>query len=146
MKHSGCILAFTAQRNAELIKAYKRAISSVDYIDLAKVSEIVVNTPCSRFWVSEERVVTVLSQVRRGMPVLDSMRPMKREMFEEISRRVKVLMEKNTRMSLDEAVMRAINSPAPKFYMVPRYAMEIIYRVRNGYYEKNNRYSRRPQE
>ena len=38
-----------------------------------------------------------------------------------------------------ELVLKAVNSPAPKFYMTPRSAMETIYKIKKGFYEKQNR-------
>ena len=37
---------------------------------------------------------------------------------------------------LSELVMDVVNSPAPKFYMRPRCAMEIIYKIKKGHYRK----------
>lgn len=140
MKHQGCILEFTEQRNNELLRAYRKALSGKSFIDIGEISEIIVNSPCSRFWVSEERAMMVISAINRDIPILDTMRPLKREMFEELHTRVMEMKRKSPKMSMPEIVMAVVNSPAPKFYMRPRCAMEIIYKIKNGYYENIKRF------
>lgn len=142
MKYQGCILAFTHQRNNELIRAFRKAIDGRTFIDIAEVSEVVVNTPCSRFWVSEERATVVVAAIIKGKPVLESMRPTKREMFLEIYNRVIALKNSRPNTPLFDLVMDVVNSPAPKFYMRPRCAMEIIYKIKKGFYEKHKRNNR----
>ncbi|MBO4785730.1 MAG: hypothetical protein J5510_01535, partial [Prevotella sp.] len=130
MKYHGCILEFTDQRNEELMRAFRMAIDKSDFIDIAEISEMVVNTPCSRFWVSEERAMVVVAAMLKGKPVLNFMRQTKREMFKEIFARVITLRKEHPKAKLFELVMKVVNSPAPKFYMRPRCAMEIIYKIK----------------
>lgn len=139
MKHRGCILHFTHQRNDELIKAYRKAISSRKHIDISVVSEIVVNSPCSRFWVSEERALTVISAMMKDASVIDSMRPLKREMYKDIFDIVTQLRKEHPDMQLFDIVILAVNTPTKKFYIKPRCAMEIIYKIKKGHYDKNRR-------
>lgn len=136
MKYHGCILEFTDQRNKELMRAFKEVIQEEDFIDINKVSEKLVNKPCSRFWVSEERAMVVMNALFKGRPVLNAMRPTKREMFKEIYHRVIALRKQRPHYSLFELVMHVVNSPAPKFYMLPRSAMATIYKIKNGFYNK----------
>lgn len=131
MKYNGCILEFTHRRNAELMKAFRNALARQRFIDINQVSEEVVNTPCSRFWVSEERAFAVISALLKGKKhILNDMRPTKREMFQEICRRVETMQMQQTKATLFELVTKAVNSKAPKFYMKPRCAMEIIYKIK----------------
>ena len=139
MKYHGCILEFTDDRNKELLRAFREAISKSDFIDITEISEIIVNMPCSRFWVSEERAMVVVAAMLKGKPVLNAMRSTKREMFQEIYNRVIELRKTLPNASLFELVMKVVNSPAPKFYMRPRCAMELIYKIKKGFYEKQYR-------
>lgn len=132
MKHAGCILAFTRQRNKELMHAFRHALSKCSFIDIPEVSKIMVNTPCSRFWVSEERAFIVVSDLLKGRPVLETMRPMKREMFQEIFDRVVLLQKQMPDASLSVLVFEVVNSPAPKFYLEPASAMEYIYKMKKN--------------
>lgn len=139
MKYYGCILEFTDQRNAELMRAFSQTIAQCDFIDITKVSEEMVNLPCSRFWVSEERAFAVCAALIKGKPILRSMRATKREMFQEIYNRVMALKNEHPSKTLFEIVIKVVNSPAPKFYMRPRCAMAIIYKIKKGFYERQYR-------
>lgn len=140
MKYHGCILEFTDERNDELMRAFREAINKRTFIDITEISEEVVNMPCSRFWVTEERAMVVVAALIKGKPVLDAMRPTKREMFQEIYNRVLALQKQFPKAStMFELVLKAVNSPAPKFYMTPRSAMETIYKIKKGFYEKQER-------
>ncbi len=136
MKSFGSVLAFTRKRNAALLKAYREQITSTGYIRLSEIGERIVNSPSPRFWVSEERAAVVVSAIMRGKPVLDSMRPSKREMFEEIHRRVVALKEAHPDWQLCQLVSEVVNSPAPKFYMEASFDLERLFKIRNGWYDK----------
>lgn len=134
MKQPGSILAFTRQRNAALLCAFRRIASADPVIRLDDVAEKVVNSPSPRFWVSEERAAAVISAMMRGIPVLDSMRPSKREMFTEIYRRVLLLRSTRPESCLLHLVIEVVNSPAPKFYMKASSAIERLFKIRKMQY------------
>lgn len=137
MKYHGCILEFTEERNKELMRAFRLAIEKQEHINIADISETIVNTPCSRFWVSEERAMVVVAALIKGKPVLEAMRPTKQEMFKEIYRRVLKTQQQQPELTLFQTIIKVVNSPAPKFYMKPRCAMEIIYKIKKGHYNKH---------
>lgn len=137
MKSYGSVLAFTRERNAALLKVYRQHINSCSHIKLSEIGELIVNSPAPRFWVSEERAAAVVSAIMRGKPVLDTMRPTKREMFYEIYCRVVALKELHPDWHLCELVFNVVNSPAPKFYMEVSSAIERIFKIRNGWYDRN---------
>lgn len=119
--------------------AFRETIAKSEYIDITEISEIIVNMPCSRFWVSEERALTIVAALLKGKNILHTMRPSKREMFTEIYNRVVVLKKHRPDAPLLDLVAKVVNSPAPKFYMKPRCAMEIIYKIKKGFYDKQKR-------
>lgn len=131
MKHKGCTLAFEKQRNAELLGAWHVALHKCGTVNVCNVASIAVNSECSRFWVSEERANIVCSEIkRRGKVCLLGMRSTKREMYEEIYRRACIEKERGNVELLSQAVARVIYKKAPKFYMKPRSALEIIYKLK----------------
>lgn len=136
MKTLGSILAFTRERNAALMKAYREQINAVNFVHLNEIGEKIVNSPSPRFWVSEERAAVVVSAIMRGKPVLATMRPSKREMFEEIHRRVVALKKIHPDWRLCQLVLAVVNSPAPKFYMEASSALQRLFQIRNGWYDK----------
>lgn len=135
MKSFGSILSFTRERNAALLKAYREHVASVDFVRLNDIGVKIVNSPSPRFWVSEERAAAVVSAMMRGKPVLETMRRTKREMFEEIYRRVMALKKEHPDWHLCQLTFEVVNSPAPKFYMEPSSALERLFKIRNGWYE-----------
>lgn len=139
MKSSGCILSFTCERNAALLKAYREHVGAAGFIRLDEIGEKIVNSPSPRFWVSEERAAAVVSAIMRGKPILETMRPTKREMFAEIHRRVVDLKKKHPDWNLCQLVSKVVNAPAPKFYMEVSSALERLFKIRNGWYDNKKR-------
>ena len=140
MKYYGSILDFNQERNQELMRVYQEELSKAGYIVMPKIFEQVANSPCSRFWVSEERAAIVISTLLAGK-VIPNMRKNKSEMFDEIFRRFLIAREQYPEKSIYALAIMVVNQPAPKFYMTPRTVGELIYRIKNGWYEKQfNRY------
>lgn len=122
------------------MRVYQEELSKAGYIVMPKIFEQVANSPCSRFWVSEERAAIVISTLLAGK-VIPNMRKNKREMFDEIFRRFLIVREQYPEKSIYALAIMVVNQPAPKFYMTPRTVGELIYRIKNGWYEKQfNRY------
>lgn len=136
MKSAGSVLAFTRERNAALLDAYRKHTAAAEFVILSEVAKKIVNSPSPRFWVSEERAAAVVSAIMRGKPILATMRRSKREMFEEIHRRVIALKKKHPDWRLCQLVFVVVNSSAPKFYMEASSALERLFKIRNGWYER----------
>ena len=141
MKHLGCILDFTHERNGDLMRAYRKKIEEANTIVMPVIFELVSQSPASRFWVSEERAAIVISAMAAGKP-MPRMRENKREMFEEIYRRFTILREQHPHKSVYELVSLIVNQPAPKFYLTARTVGEFIYRIKNGWDDKQYRKNR----
>lgn len=135
MKPYGSILEFTRERNADLMRAYRHQIRRARHIRMKDIGAAIVNMPAARFWVSEERATIVVSALLSGRDLPGNMRPTKCEMFSEIYHRVLRLRRERPKASVFDLVCEVVNSPAPKFYMLPRSAMDIIYKIKNGYYD-----------
>lgn len=135
MKYFGSILDFTKERNADLMRAFREQLALARFIVMPEIFEMVAESPASRFWVSEERATIVISAMIAGKP-MPRMRSMKREMFQEIYRRFIIERDKHPKKSVYELVSAIVNQPAPKFYLTPRTVGEFIYRIQNGWYEK----------
>lgn len=86
MKNFGSIMDFTAERNAELMKAYKQILRDYDFVVASDIFAKIAELPSPRFWVSEERAAIEVSRILRGKP-FSRMRENRREMFQEIFRR-----------------------------------------------------------
>lgn len=126
MKHKGCTMHFIRLRNLELLATYHKVLEQKEFIDITQVAEAIINSPASRFWVSEDRAFAIISAMTKGRPVLATMNPAKREMFQEIFNRVTRLSHQHPDAALSDLVFQVVNSPAPKFYYQPRTVIEYI--------------------
>lgn len=139
MKYFGSILEFTRQRNEDIMRVYREKLASATVIVMPVIFQLVADSPTARFWVSEERASIVISAMESGRQ-LSPMRPNKREMFDEIYRRYKLLRQQHPTKTTYELVSAVVNQPAPKFYLTPRTVGEFVYRIKNGWYD--NQYDR----
>jgi hypothetical protein len=98
----------------------------------------IVNMPASRFYVSETRAAIVISNMLHGCDI-SNMRPSKREMFEEIYRRVLALMAlpDYADVPIYQIVGEVIEQPAPKFYLSPVSARLYIKNARKEWHKRH---------
>lgn len=132
MKKRGSTSDFTGQRDRELYKAFVEELQTSRGIALRDMFARAASRPASRFWVSERRAADVISIMLRGAnpEMLEKMYPRRREMYEEILRRVRAKMAADPTMCMTHAVDEAVCEPAPSFYMTDESARCIIYRIR----------------
>lgn len=135
MKHPGSKSEFEQERNNELLKAYRQLVLECEYINHAAVFKLLVNQPSPRFWVTDERAAIVVGSMLRG-DTLERFNPNKREMFQEIYRRVVELKSKDSTLTTNRAAYIVVNQPAPKFYLSPGYAQLIILQAKKKCYEE----------
>lgn len=130
MKRKGAVMEYSKERVRDLMRAYDEYLSSCDYIRMPEVYRMVANMPASRFWVSEIRASLVVSAIMRKEADLDSMWPLRKEMYEEIYRRVLDLKTKQPNLSILELCTIVVSQPAPKFYLTAGSAKMIICKAR----------------
>lgn len=142
MKHAGSTFEYEQQRDESLLRAYRALLQNApDGMPQNDIFALTVQTPCERFWVSEERAVAVISRMAsRYHQTLRYMRPQKRRMYREIYRRVAVLMERDSRLSRREAVEEVVAGQAPEFYLTPGSAKVILCRMKKKrWYQERKR-------
>lgn len=138
MKNVGAIFEYEEERNKDLMRAYKEQLASHENKDLQSVLNRVVDMPSKRFWVSEERAAIVISEMMRGKG-LKVKGKVKREMYNEIYRRVVELKKSHSGMSVYDLTFMVVTGPAPKFYLTPGSAKVIIHKVKKQWYEERKR-------
>ena len=134
----GSTLEYTEERITALMEEYDRYIASCDYIRTSEVFDHIVNQPCRRFWVSNIRAAVVVARMLKGCKPRN-MRPSKKEMFQEIFRRVCKMKEEFPSMSLFQLVAEVVAQPAPKFYLTPSSAKIMVYKAKKEWYAKKKR-------
>lgn len=138
MKHFGSYFEYEQERNADLMRAYREDLETCKVIRLPEVWRRIANMPSARFWVSEERATVVVSKMLKG-ECPNNMRPLKKEMYLEICRRVKLLLDCQPDMSVFQCCVQVVNSPAPKFYMTPLSIRETIYKIKRQWYNERKK-------
>lgn len=121
------------EKEEDLMRAYREALGRVKYIRLKDVLEETVNSPSKRFWVSEERAVTIISRIKRG-DTLSDMRKNAHDMFMQINQNVIRIGKKYPNYPLYKIVSLAIEEPAPCFYMTAKSAKIIIHKIKKKCY------------
>lgn len=139
MKPHGSHFEYEDQRNDNLMTVYHKIIVEANYVRMPDIYEKVANSPSRRFWVSEERAAIVVSAMMRG-DKLKNMRPLKREMYNEIYNRAMSLREKHPSLPVSQLVAMVVEQPAPKFYLTPGSAKVLICKIRKQwYYQRTKR-------
>ncbi len=116
-------MEFTHERNMALLNVLHQHLTPGTNHGELTVSEIfrrVVSSPCSRFWVSEERASVVIGAMLHKGPekALESIKnPQRRAMFKEIYRRVRKLQQHQPGLTIYELVSDVVHTPAPCFYL-----------------------------
>lgn len=116
---------YHADRSRELLKVFNEELGVSEKDRMEDVLQRVVNHPSSRFWVSEERALRIVSSMCRR-PLPPKCHPLKREMFEEIHRRTMRLVRQHPDWSLKRCVYHVVNHEAPKFYLAVASAHSLI--------------------
>lgn len=92
--------------------------------------------PSRRFWVSDIRAALVISAMIRGETDLNTMWPLKKEMYEEIYSRVLTLQEEHPELTISELCAKVIVQPAPKFYLTPGSAKIMVCKARKQWIQE----------
>lgn len=138
MKKQGNVSDFLEDRDRDLHRSFMEVLRSSTDMPLREMFGAAAARPASRFWVSEGRAAIVISAMKRGM-VSERMFHKRREMFEEIYRRVELKMDADPNLCLTHAVNATIYETAPEFYLTPESARCIIYRMRSKRKRKNGK-------
>lgn len=131
MKKKGSKSDFIEQRDRELYAHFREVLRTARDVSLRDMLAMAASRPVSRFWVSEPRAAVVVGALLRGETgVLDTMYPKRREMYEEIFRRVCAMMEADPGLCMTHAVDAVVCSPAPESYLTAEGAKAIVNRMR----------------
>lgn len=135
MKHHGAVMEYAEERMQDLMRAYDEYISSCDYIRMPDVYTAIVNMEARRFWVSDIRATKVIYAMLRGVTI-KGMRPLKREMFEEILRRVLAMRKARPELTVRACCCIVVTGPAPKFYLTPGSAKIMVCKARKKWVQE----------
>ena len=118
-KYNGSKLECSEERINALMVEYDRCIMSCSVVRRHEIFKKIVNSPCSRFWVSGFRAAVVMAGIMRGD-----------------DRRVLELQKRHPDYSLYRLACLAVLQPAPKFYMSPSSAKIMFYKAKKEWYRR----------
>lgn len=134
------MLTLIEKRNRDFIDASRKVIAAMKANGerhLMTFTEIAIRTaayPAPCYYVSHEYALRVLRVMRHGR--LTFRRDRRREMFEELDRKVRQLQDK-TGMSLNYALWNVLeHSSASSFFINPSTAVRLMQYVQNPKYKK----------
>ena len=123
-------MEYSKERSEDLMRAYDEYIASCKFIKMADVYTHIVDMPSKRFWVSDIRAALVVSAMMRGAIKFDSMCPTRKEMYQEIYKRVIKLRMIHPRKTILELTSMVVTQPAPKFYLASGSAKIMVCKAR----------------
>lgn len=128
MKHKGSTFPYKSERDAELMRVFRKEMLSRCHTTVKDVFRTVADSPCSRLWITEERAAEVIKAMMAGR--LRCISRFKNEMYAELYARFIRMKEENPYIPFSKLVFVAVNSPAPKFYLSPSQVRLIISSIR----------------
>lgn len=136
-------MEYSQERSDDLMRVYDEYLASCRYISMPDVYNAIVNMPSRRFWVSDIRAALVVSAMIRGEARLERMCRSKREMYEEIYRRVLLMRESYPHKTTSELCAMVVIQPAPKFYLTPGSAKIMVCKARKEWIRRKQQKLRR---
>lgn len=128
MRKKMSIAEFASERSELLLKNFRESLATQSVISAKKAFSDAADLPAPRFWVSEARAMRVISAMFRGEDPCEGMFPEKREMYQEIFRRVVQIKEVAPGKPLGDIVFEVVNNPAPKSYLSWHRAKQILHK------------------
>lgn len=128
MKHKGSTFPYKAERDAELMRAFRLEMLTNSHRTVKEIFRRVADSPCSRLWITEERAAEIIKAMLGGR--FHGVSKFKDEMYTELFSRFRRMKEENPYLPFSKLVFFAVNSPAPKFYLSPDQARVIVTRIR----------------
>lgn len=119
MKHKGSAMEYAQERMNEIMRAYNEYVCSCKHINIPYICKKIAEMPASRFWVSEIWASKIILAMMQNKHPYYNMRPLKKEMFLEIHKRVIEIKRQNPQFSIKKCCTIVVEQPAPKHYLSP---------------------------
>lgn len=130
MKSKGARSDYITERNIELLHRFRQAtIASDGDINLTRIVEEIINSPASRFYISEERAAAVMSAALRDRDIPGHSKS-KKELYGELIARYRAIQETEPGITTKDAAAMIVRQPAPKFYLTVGSAKVILHKAK----------------
>lgn len=124
-KNSKC--DYTETRNKWLLKDFIERLGNRGKT-LREIFRQLEKTPARRFYISEERARHLIKRHRITGQWPASTSPTRRALLEDLAATIDRILDTDPGIDLREAVFRAVNSPAPSYYLTAKTIKTIIYK------------------
>jgi hypothetical protein len=138
MRHKGSDSEFKEIRDNEILALYRKYLNESPNIVVSRMLNQIVNSPSSRFWITEQRAAIVLGQMMKGEEFPDAY-PQKRAMYKELYRRAQQIWKEHPNMSVYSVAAKVVEQPAPSFYMSTTLCGLIISRAKKREWSRRKR-------
>ena len=129
-KHKGARSLYTSQRDAELHRAFCRAkerlLREKGYVLLSEAVDMARLSGTSRYFISEERAASIISNILKGRKPLQTMSETKNRQFRNLYVQYQALKSQFPNLPHLELVVMACASPAKEFYLTHKAATQIL--------------------
>jgi len=139
MKHKGAVMEYSEERMHDIMEAYNEYILSCDYICISRVCDHIATMPARRFWISEIWASKVVTAMMRGKSPYSKMRPLRKEMFQEIYNRVIQTRQQHPEWSISKCCETVVAQPAPKHYLSAGSIQIMICKEKKRRYEERKK-------
>lgn len=135
MKKPGTVCDYLAERNAALCKLFGDLIAKKHIVNIFEIFKEMASNPAPKFYVSEEKALVQIRHYRR-QGFWNCASPTRKSLFEALYAKVVKLQLREPQLSLKDAISRAIDSPAPSFFLTHLSIKTLVY---DAYKVKRNR-------
>ncbi len=154
MRKKGSYFELKNEMERDLIRAYREKLAEMlGNSSMDEIFHAVALSGASRFWVSEERAVAVISAMRKNAAAeknnepkhlftgkyLQRISPTKRRMYAEIYNRVEDWQKDKPADTLQRAIAKIIQQPAPSFYLTEGSVKRMVYKIKRRWYEERKK-------
>lgn len=139
MKHLGSEAEYSQERLKDILKAYHEYITSCEHIDITYICNKISKMPARRFWVSDIWASKIIAKIHKGEHPYYKMRPLKREMFLEIYKRVLKIKQSHPEYCLYKCCSIVVQQSAPKHYLSSGTIKAMICKEKKRIYEERKK-------
>lgn len=133
MRKKGSYFILARERDEDLMNTYrmltKKHLAIYGRVCHATLLDKLVNSPASRYWVSQDRACSIIYKMRKGMS-FEGMKKNTVYFYKSLYSDYQKYKDANPATSIRNAVEEILLQPAPCFLLSPRRASQIIYKMK----------------
>ena len=113
------------QRNDELLSLWRKYCQQATHIRPRAICRKIAASTASRYYIGVDAAFKFISQIHRGTPFTRTGK-LRRQMYRDLYAEVQRILSRRPNLPLRDAVIQAVYSEAPQFYLTPESIYVII--------------------